>query len=125
MKNTKKQPIKKLTKAELETNRKEFIRIAKEYFNEYGTELTLENGENLPKDETLKESDYKKTWSIDVFVLTKYGITTAYYRGNDKAFTVDMGGLFDVYLKDVELESYKFLQSINELKSKTKHLKIK
>ena len=108
----------------LEENRKEFIKIAKNYFDENGTELTSENGEKIPKDPELQGSS-KSDWSIDVFVLTETGIRMAYYRGKDPNFTVTGVAFFDLYLKDVKMASNKFLYSIEDLVPLVKHLTIK
>lgn len=107
----------------LEENRKEFIKIAKNYFDETGIELTSENGEKIPKDPELQNSS-KSDWSIDVFVLTETGIRRAYYRGKDPNFTVTGVSLRDLYLKDVKMASNKFLYSIEDLVPLVEHLTV-
>lgn len=115
--------IKESTNLNLEENRKEFIKIAKKYFDENGIELTSENGEKIPKDPELQGGP-KSDWSIDVFVLTEKGIRTAYYRGKDPNFTVTGVSLRDLYLKDVKMASNKFLYSIDDLIPLVEHLTV-
>ena len=116
----------KITKSidlNLEEDRAEFIKIAKEYFDENGIELTSENGEKILKDPEL-QSGSKSDWSIDVFVLTEAGIRKAYYRGKDPNFTVTGVSLRDLYLKDVKMASNKFLYSVEDLESLVEHLTV-
>ena len=110
--------------AELQRNREEFLRIAKPYFDEHGLELTPENGEKIPKETQVHETGLKEGWSIDVFILTAQGITTAYYRGTDPNFTAVGFGVFDRYIKDISMVSNKFLYSIDNLIPLIDHLKV-
>ncbi len=114
---------KKSLNLKLEKDRKEFIKIAKKYFNENGIELTPENGEKIPKDPEL-QSGSRSDWSIDVFVLTETGIRKAYYRGKDPNFTVTGVSFFDLYLKDVKMASNKFLYSVEDLVPLVEHLTV-
>lgn len=82
-----------------------FLEKCKEYFKENGIELSKKNGQNLPLD----ESSHTKTWSIDVFVLSNYGICSAYFRNEDNEFTVSGLSVIDLYLKDANLLSDKFI----------------
>lgn len=96
------------------SKRKEFLKVCKIFFDENGLDLTVENGNKLPKDTELK--GYKKEWSEDVFVLTEYGVTTAYFRPEEKDFTVENSGFFDLFPKDCPMLSNKFV-SIKKLNS--------
>ena len=113
-------------KYDLTKNREEFLRISKEYFDEHGIELTTENGEQLAKDLEVHELGLEEGWSVNVFILTEFGISEAYYRGRDKQFTRVGGPLaLDLYLKDVNLVSNKFLHDIDNLIPLIKHLKVR
>ena len=95
-------------------NRKEFLKISKEYFDKHGLELTQENGNKIPKDTTVHDLGLEEGWSIDVYILTTEGIRKAYYRGKNPNFTVE-DFLFDKYIKDIDLISNNFLYSIDDL----------
>lgn len=95
--------MKKLKK----TKRREFIKVCRNFFEENGKELNNINGALLPKDSDLE--GYKKEWSKNVVVLTKYGIAEAYYRPRQKQFTVTGQSIIDLFVKDCEMESNKFI----------------
>ena len=100
-----------------------FLEKCKEYFEANGIELSSENGKLLPLDET----SYTPTWSIDILVLTKTGITSGYFRNEDNDFTITGIAPFDLYLKDVELLSNKYIlcDKIKEIRKFKKGLKLK
>ena len=89
------------------SKRKEFIEICKNFFEKGGEELNSSNGILLPKDLDLE--GYKKEWSKDVAVLTKCGIALAYYRPEEKQFTVKGQAFMDLFVKDCAMESNKFV----------------
>lgn len=108
----------------IKKNRKIFLSIAKKFFDEHGLELNSENGKQIPLDSNCANPIAQRDgWSINVFILTKYGIAEAYYRGKDPNFTIAKG-FPNLYLKDVKMESNKFLYSIEELIPLVEHLKL-
>ena len=82
-----------------------FLERCKDYFKSNGLELSKQNGQNL----SLDKKSHTKTWSIDVYVLSNYGICSAYFRNEDNEFTVSGLSIIDLYLKDVHLLSDKFI----------------
>lgn len=91
-------------------NKRLFIKVAKEFFNEKGLELNKENGVKLKLDLKANNAAIKGKWSIDVYVLTDTGVHTAYYRGSDEQFTVNGVFVCDLYTKDCKMESNNFIK---------------
>lgn len=108
-------------KISIKQNRELFLEKCKTYFEENGKLLSSTNGKALPLD---KEC-HTPTWSIDVYVLSAYGICKGYFRNEDQKFTINNLGIMDLYLEDVKLLSSKFvtaedIPNINKLKGKLK-----
>lgn len=87
------------------------------YFDTNGRELSQKEGELLPLDQKMLNRDPQDRWSIDVIVMTKDGVCSAYYRHENKTFTVKAFLPFDLFMNDplVGLLSQKFLISTSKI----------
>ena len=106
---------------ELEINRELLITKTKEFFDEYGKEITINNGKSLPVEK--KEPEYSK----NIYVLLDTGIHEAYFSKTTSIFMVNRNLFFYKNIKSCNMESNKFItkRQLKQLEPLIKDLKIK